>query len=232
MVEVGALRLAARRLARAICAAVVLFAGPARLAANTIFFSGDLRSDATVMSCGSECTLGPSNSDGDYAQWAAVVEDFSVTATTTMQAITYSYGGGTSLTGAVVPAGGLEPYLSLFDSSGNFLASTFFGTTCPAGAHTVSGNCFDVALDGGTLTPGTYRIALTAFENMSNAENNGTGTLADGFTGLGNLQPVENLDFAFDVILPQNTPEPASAAFLFMGCAALALRIRKMRSTR
>ena len=143
-----------------------------------------------------------------------------------MEAITYSYGGGTSLTGAVVPAGGLEPYLSLFDSGGNFLASTFFGTTCPPGANSIGGNCFDEALDGGTLTPGTYQIALTAFENMSLAENNGTGTLSDGFTGLGNLAPGEDLSYAFDVSLPQNAPEPASLVLITIGFTILTLRKR------
>src|ERR1039458_3494092 len=69
-----------------------------RLFAGVIFLSGDLRTNATVTDCGAGCTLGPSNTDGDYAQWAAVVTPFNVLNNTTMQAITYSYGGGTSLT--------------------------------------------------------------------------------------------------------------------------------------
>jgi len=177
--------------------------------ADTTFFSGNLRTDATVLDCGSGCTLGPSNSDFDYAQSAAVVDSFVVGSTSTMSAITYSYGGGTSLTGAVVAAGGLEPYLSLFDASGNFLASTFFGTQCPAGANIYDGYCDDESLDGGTLAAGTYYIALTAFQNMSLAENYGLGNLTDGFTGLGQLQQGEDLHYAFDVILtPNSTPPP------------------------
>lgn len=185
------------------------------LKAGAIFFSGDLRTDATVLDCGSSCTLGPSNTDGDYAQWAAVVNTFVVNTGSTMQAVTYSYGGGTSKTGPIVPAGGFEPYLSLFDASGDFLASTFAGTTCPSGANTVGGNCFDVSLDGGFLVPGTYEIALTAFENMSLAENIGPPLLlADGFSGLGNLRAGENLSYGFDVILGDGSgpsvPEPAT----------------------
>ena len=215
------------RIAQAVLAAAVLFGGPTHLAANVIFYSGNLRNDATVTYCGTGCTLGSSNTDGDYAQWAAVVYAFTVNTTTTVEAITYGYGGGTSLTGAVVAAGGLEPYLSLFDASGNFLASTYIGTTCPPGANSVGGNCFDVSLDGGTLTPGTYQIALTAFENESLAENSGSGNLSDGFAGLGSLAAGENLNYAFDVILPQNTPEPASALLLAIGCAVWPLRKRK-----
>jgi hypothetical protein len=127
-----------------------------------------------------------------------------------------------------VEKGGFEPYLSLFDGSGNFLASTFFGTTCPGGANPYGGNCFDVLLDAGVLAPGSYTLTLTAFENLSFAENLGTGTLADGFTGLGTLGSGENLDYAFDLVVPgAATPEPGSGALVFIGFAAtLALRNR------
>jgi len=188
-----------------------------------ISFTGNLRTDATFTSCGSGCTLGASNSDGDFAQWAAVEETFVVPATSAMSAVTFSYGGGTNGNGMAIPQGGFEPYLSLFDPSGNFLASTLFGTNCPPGANTntVSMQCFDVSLDGGTLSPGTYAITISAFENMSLAENNGFGKLSDGFTGLGNLAAGEDLNFAFDVILssPSAVPEPSSLPI----CAAAVL---------
>jgi hypothetical protein len=124
--------------------------------AEIISFAGNLRTDANVTGCGTGCTLGASDNDGDFAQWAAVVDDFTVSTTSSMEAITFSYGGGINGTGHTVAQGGFEPYLSLFDGSGNFLASTFFGTICPTGAkiNTLSGQCFDVSLDGGTLAPG------------------------------------------------------------------------------
>jgi hypothetical protein len=132
-----------------------------------------------------------------------------------MEAITFSYGGGTNGDGTVIPQGGFEPYLSLFDSSGDFLASTFFGTTCPAGANTNTNShqCLDVLLNGGTLADGNYQIALSAFENLSFVENLGSGTLADAFTGLGNLAAGEDLHYAFDVILTPAVgavPEPST----------------------
>lgn len=219
----------AARVAFGLAVAYTVLGGASRLSANVIFVSGNLRTNATVTDCGAGCTLGPSTTDGEWAQWAAVVTSFTVTTTTPMEAITYSYGGGTSLTGAPVPAGGLEPYLSLFDSAGNFLASTFFGTTCPPGANSVGGNCFDVSLDGGTLLPGVYRIALTAWENMSVAENSGSGHLSDGFTGLGNLATNENLNYAFDIILPANAPEPASIALAAIGCGLFLVWKRFLR---
>jgi hypothetical protein len=148
-----------------------------------------------------------------------------------MFAITFSYGGGTNGASQVIPQGGFEPYLSLFDAGGNFLASTFFGTTCPPGANTntVSNACFDVQLDGGTLAAGSYQIAISAFENMSLAENNGSGTLADGFTGLGNLAAGEDLHYAFDVVLNSTTPVPEPGSGTLLLTASGLLLILKFR---
>ena len=208
--------------------------------ANTISFTGNLRSDATFTSCGTGCTLGAGNSNGDYAQYAAVVRSFTVLTTSTVQAITFSYGGGVNGAGTPIAQSGFEPYLSLFTSSGNFLSSTFFGTTCPAGAktNTVLGGCYDVLLNAGTLAAGTYQIALSAFENLSFAENLGTGTLADGFTGLGNLYPGEDMHYAFDVTItpgvtpPTPVPEPASGVLVALAGAALAAFKQKFNAGR
>lgn len=214
--------------------------------ASSISYTGNLRTDATVTSCGSGCTLGAGDTDFDYAQFAAVIENFSVASTSTMTAITFSYGGGVNGNNVVITQGGFEPYLSLFDSSGDFLASTYYGTTCPAGANTntVSGQCLDVGLDGGVLTPGSYQIAITAFDNFSLAENYGSGTLADGFTGLGDLQDGEDLNFAFDVDLtpttppPPAVPEPGTLSLLGLGLVGIRfvsgrfLNIRARRPTR
>ncbi|HTS25588.1 MAG TPA: DVUA0089 family protein [Bryobacteraceae bacterium] len=195
-------------------------------------FTGDLRTDSTFTSCGSGCTLDAGNSDFDYAQWAAVERDFTVPVSSTLQAVTFSYGGGVNGNGQAIAEGGFEPYLSLFDDSGNFLASTLFGVTCPAGANTNagSGQCFDVLLDAGVVAPGNYSIAISAFENMSFAENSGVGSLADGFTGLGNLAPGEDLHYAFDVILQDASavPEPATLG-LVCGAGLFAFGLRKNR---
>ena len=197
--------------------------------AGTISFAGNLRDDANVISCGTACTLGASNTDADYAQWAAVVDSFTVSTASDMQAVTFGYGGGVNGAGTAIAQGGFEPYLSLFDSSGDFLASTLLGTTCPPGANTNtnSGQCFDVSLDGGTLAPGSYQVAISAFENMSFAENLGSGTLADGFTGLGNLASGEDLHYAFDVVLSPATAVPEPSAGWLMGGVLLAAAGRR-----
>ncbi len=216
--------------------ASVFAIGVGKSQAGTIqSFTGDLRTDATFISCGSGCTLDAGNSDSDYAQWAAVERDFHVAVSSSVQAITFSYGGGINGNGLAIDPGGFEPYLSLFDASGDFLASTFFGINCPPGANTNagSGQCFDVLLDAGVLAPGNYAITISAFENMSFAENSGMGTLPDGFTGLGNLAQGEDMHYAFDVTLQDASaspvPEPASLGL--MGCAVLlAFRVGRRRS--
>lgn len=208
--------------------------------ADTISYTGNLRTDANVTSCGMGCTLGSGDSDGDYAQYAAVVESFAVSSTSTVQAITFGYGGGVNGNGTTIVQGGFEPYLSLFDSSGNFLSSTYFGTTCPVGANTntLSGECYDVSLDAGPLSAGTYEIAISAYMNMSYAENSGSGLLSDGFTGLGNLYSGEDLDYAFDVIIngggsipppPPSVPEPPPLVLVGLA-SVLSLAYRRCHS--
>lgn len=201
--------------------------------ASTISYTGNLRTDATVVACGSGCTLGSGDSDADYAQYAAVVVPIAVTENSSLQAVSFSYGGGVNGAGATIADSGFEPYFSLFGPTGGFLASTFSGVTCPTGAQTnpTLGGCFDELLDGGVLAPGTYYLALTAFENLSFAENLGTGTLADGFTGLGNLAFGEDLHYAFDVTLtpsstppPSPVPEPAGTG-LVLGAAGMGLQL-------
>jgi hypothetical protein len=94
---------------------------------------------------------------------------------------------------------------------------------CGAHTNTSSLQCYDVSLDGGTLAPGNYQIAISAFENMSFAENLGTGTLADGFTGLGNLAGGEDLHYAFDVVLGSASPVPEPSVGWLLGGAVLAV---------
>lgn len=93
-----------------VCATLTLTV-PGAASIVTLSFTGDLRINATFTDCGTGCTLGPANSDADYAQYAAVVESFNVAASSSMNAITFSYGGGTKGAGKSVAQGEFETYL-------------------------------------------------------------------------------------------------------------------------
>lgn len=157
---------------------------------------------------------------------------------------TWSYGGGVNAVGAVVPADGFAPYVSLFagsDGNATFFASGYQGACPPAIPNPA---CYDVTVDILIVPAGSYIVALTTFPNMSFAENLGVGVLADGFIGLGSYYdppPGSGTDrlphFAFDVVVTRAdigdgtftvVPEPSSA--LLLGAAALGwLSISRVR---
>jgi hypothetical protein len=130
---------------------------------------------------------------------------FSVSTASTVTIQSYGYGGsggaagGANLAGAVIPAGGFDPYISVFAGAGRsatFLVSNDDGACIPPSIG--ASLCPDSALSL-TLPRGTYTLVIEAFENMSLAENMGSGTLGDGFTGLGNYDPSRTNNFAIDI---------------------------------
>lgn len=130
---------------------------------------------------------------------------FGMSATSTVVIQSYGYGGssgatgGTNLLGATIPAGGFDPYLSLFAGTGpsaTFVASNDDGPCPPATAD--GGNCADSRLSL-SLGPGSYTLVVAAFDNQSLAENNGSGVLGDGFVGLGNFDALRTGNYAIDI---------------------------------
>ncbi len=113
--------------------------------------------------------------------------------------------GGTNAQGAAIAGGGFDPYVSVFAGSGptaTFLASNDDGN-CPPGTI-ADALCADSTLALGALPAGTYTVAIGAFLNMSLAENQGSGTLGDGFVGLGSFGTRSNL-YAVDISGPTYT---------------------------
>jgi hypothetical protein len=116
--------------------------------------------------------------------------------------------------------GGVDPYFTLFSGSGGtatFHDSNYLQATSTGGDFTWTG----------TLAGGTYEIALGAFENLSFAENLGSGALADGFIFLGDPNSLGNGSYSLDVTTV--VPEPSGALLLGFGAAALATRLRRSR---
>jgi hypothetical protein len=165
---------------------------------------------------------------------------------TDLQVQSYGYGGtanapgGVNAAGSVIPSGGFDPYLSLFKgmgSSATFLASNDDGL-CPPGAPAPA--CADPTLLLSGLTAGPYVLALTVFDNFSFAENLGSGTLGDGFIGLGDYfdqasGTVRSSNFALDIgstgaITPTPIPEPGALVLTGMVLVG-ALRFMNRRNT-
>jgi hypothetical protein len=89
----------------------------------------------------------------------------------------YGYAGGTTSTGTVIPRGGFDSILTLFNASGAFLNENDDG----AGVATdpATGLAGDARITA-NLAAGTYVLALTQYDNFS------SGNLADGFVEMGN----------------------------------------------
>ena len=106
------------------------------------------------------------------------------TPTTDVLLRTWSYAGGTNAAGQVIPEGGFQPVIDLYESDGTEMNP---GTSIPCGGATAqdptTGECGDayypttLSFPGGIWTPGTYTVALTEDANA------GIGNLGDGFFG-------------------------------------------------
>jgi hypothetical protein len=170
---------------------------------------------------------------------------FTLNAPATVTIQSYGYGGsvhapgGRNAAGQSIAAGGFDTYVSLFTGSGpgaTFLASNDDGI-CPPGNPVPA--CHDSTLVMVGLAPNTYTMALTVFDNFSFAENFGTGTLGDGFIGLGDYfdgssGQVRTSNYAVDIGASSLVVAPEPSSLTLLACAALAvlcLQVRILRRT-
>ncbi|WIT14199.1 DVUA0089 family protein [Paucibacter sediminis] len=126
-------------------------------------------------------------------------------------------GGTVSVTSLGFAAGGIDPYFTLF--SGTDWATAGFSASNYLHAVSVGGDFTQDLL----LSAGDYTLAIGVFENLSFAENLGSGVLGDGFTALGGPLYFGDGHYAFTVTLPEaaTVPEPGGALLgLTAACAA------------
>jgi hypothetical protein len=162
--------------------------------------------------------------------------NFTVTSTSRVTIKSLSYAGGTQADGTVVSAGGFDPILSLFDSTGNLLGSNDDDGSVPSDPTT--GMSFDAFLKS-ILNPGSYTVAVTQFYNFPAGTNLSQGFRHQGdptFTSTYNCSAGIFCDskgnsrtnlWAVDVlsinepIPPTSVPEPSTLLGAFMAFGAI-----------
>jgi hypothetical protein len=166
---------------------------------------------------------------------------FSTSGATTIR--TLSYGGGTNVAGLVVPAGGFDPLLNIFDQTGAQVGAfdnSAIGGGCAAGITAGTDGCLDSYFNG-LLDPGTYTLVLTQFDNILNGSTLGDGFLSqyacsalfcdtfDQTTGRSGAWAVDliSVNSATEIVA---TPEPGSIALAAGGAVLLAMLRRRVFS--
>lgn len=124
-----------------------------------------------------------------------------------LHALQVATGGSVRIASTGHAAGGVDPYFTLF--RGDTAATADFVDSNYLQALTTGG---DFTLDL-LLAAGDYMLAIGVFQNMSFAENLGSGVLADGFIGLGGPAFFGDGRYAITITLPDagTVPEPSGA---------------------
>jgi hypothetical protein len=135
--------------------ALTVFLSPETLAGSTFSFTGSFAADNDVQ-----------------------LFTFTISSPTTVNMETWSYAGGTNAAGTVIPAGGFDPFVTLFSSNGHFINDNDDGAT--AKVDPTTGVAYDSQLSQ-ALAAGKYIVALTQFDNFANKPN-----LTNGFSEGGN----------------------------------------------
>jgi hypothetical protein len=158
--------------------------------------------------------------------------DFEIANNVAVYVFSMPAAGAVQFVSSGAAAGGIDPYFTLFQGSGNsatFLASNY------TQAFTTGGD-FNLSL---TLAPGDYTVVISAFANMSIAENNGTGSLGDGFVGLGQPDNLGNCYYEVGIaspgiVLPGDeklTPVPTlnDWGMILLGILLFSMAVRTIR---
>ena len=179
---------------------------------------------------------------GNFAQDNAVrLFSFTVTTPSNVRLFTTSFAGGVNLDGTTTPPGGFAPILTLFDAGGNFITENPDFDIDPAQVS-------DAAIER-LLSPGTYLLSVTQFENFVETTSLAGGFIYDdepNFTrrvfgnGSGSFiapdgsQRTSNFTVNFQNVASAQpaaapVPEPATLALLGTGLAGVVAGVRRRR---
>lgn len=188
-------------------------------------------------------TAGPFAMAGSFSFTGSLMRDdsvelfsFTLASNSTVILQTCSYAGGPNQSGTVVPRGGFDPILSIFNSVGELIHENDDGyANVPADSAT--GRHWDSYIRT-TLAAGTYTVALTQYENFPNGPNLGNGfskvgqpqftsafgCLNGGFCDRTGNNRTANWEFdIIDAASASAAPEPTIPALIVTGIAILGL---------
>lgn len=97
---------------------------------------------------------------------SVVLESFTLTSAADITIFTTSYGGGTNLDGTVAAAGGFQPNLTLYNSSGFAVANQSASFSPIANPDPANGLALDGYLLDTDSAAGTYYVTLTDWQNQ------------------------------------------------------------------
>jgi hypothetical protein len=165
---------------------------------------------------------------------------FSLSSPTSVTLLTLSYAGGVNSAAAVIPDGGFDPILTLFDSTGAILTQNDDGSPPDVGVDPVTSQSYDSFLFE-LLAPGSYTLALTQFDNTAATSNLAGGFGSTTILGCSNGVFCDAQDanrtsaWAVDILSVDQAsaaavPEPASILMLGIGLVLAAGGLRKRRT--
>ena len=187
---------------------------------------------------------------------------FLVGATSTVTLRSYSYAGGTNAAGQVIPRGGFDPILALFNSTGALITQQDDAGCSLVPADALTGRCWDVFLST-TLAAGSYSVSVMEYNNFANGPNISNGFTRQGqgnftadpaFTSCPTNAPFEDVSgvnpgcqrdshWAFDILNvagatqepgpgPQPTPIPEPGTLTLVGLGVVGLARLRQRLNR
>lgn len=215
----------------------------ANLALAAVVFAGISGSIAGAATCTGTIMTLPATCTGTIAnQGTAQLLNFMLSSPSDLTIYTTSYGGGKNLDGSTTLAGGFQPNLVLYDSTGMFVANTTGFPPPNANTDPTTNWDGDAYLTNPNTKAGSYTLAVTDWQlGQSTTATN----LSDGFTdNLGNGSTFIDVggntrtgNYAVDIMATpvsgsggggptSAVPEPATV-FLMLPAFALALLLRK-----